>query len=78
MRLYSEPTLILLRESYCFSFFVERQVFRREVDQRITIFENRPSIKLPSRRFTNHATQIDEAHGLPLNTRDFEFCYRYV
>src|SRR5262245_31468971 len=77
-RIYSKPTLILLRESYCFSFFVQRQVFLREVDQRITIFENRPSIKLPSRRFTRHAIRVNEAHGIPLNTRDCEFCCWYA
>jgi hypothetical protein len=53
-RNYAEPTFILLRESYCFSFFVERQVFLRELDQRVTILENWPSIKLATRRLTHH------------------------
>src|SRR5262249_40397328 len=73
---YAEPTFILLRESYCFSFFVDRQVFLREVDQRVTILENWPSIKLATRRFTHHAIRlVDEAHRLPFDTRNFEFCY---
>src|ERR1700757_4990189 len=75
--LYSESALIFISEFDCFAGFVDRQAFLREGDQHITIFEKRPSIKPSIRRFAHHAIRIaEEAHGLPLDTRHFEFCCR--
>src|SRR5262249_17245510 len=78
-RLYSKPALIRQREFGFFALFVERQVSFRELNQRITIFEKWPCIELSFCGPTNYAIRVaQEAHPLPLNARDLEFCQRLM